>query len=124
MPDPRERMAKLMMQMRMFITNQGTCGNCTGWQLRSAELKNGPGANNIDVGSWEPMQGLMLMDDLFPHVTGGFRGRRLKVASIHVSRCHKLSQAAASCLKLVQAVISCSFSIHLGTSWNLMDQVR
>ena len=84
-PDPGQRVSDLLMRMKVFLKNQGTCGNCTSWEMRSAELKNDPTANNIDVGLWEPMQGLMLKDDLFPHVTGGFRGRTLKVASTNVS---------------------------------------
>ena len=43
------------------------------------------GANVVEVGTWEPMQGLVLEDDLFPHVTGGLRGRVLTVASMDVS---------------------------------------
>ena len=43
------------------------------------------GANVVEVGTWEPMQGLVLGDDLFPHVTGGLRGRVLTVASMDVS---------------------------------------
>ena len=43
------------------------------------------GANVVDVGLWEPMQGLMHKDHLFPHVTGGLRGRTLTVSSINVS---------------------------------------
>ena len=43
------------------------------------------GPNAVDVGSWEPMQGLVLKDDLFPHITGGLRGRVLTVASMDVS---------------------------------------
>ena len=43
------------------------------------------GPNAVEVGSWEPMQGLVLKDDLFPHITGGLRGRVLTVASMDVS---------------------------------------
>ena len=54
--------------------------------MKSAELVDvNQGANIVDVGMWEPMQGLVLKDDLFPHVTGGLRGRVLTVASFDVS---------------------------------------
>ena len=44
--------------------------------------------NQLEVGSWIISRGLDLRDDLFPHVTGGFRGRMLPVASIEVG-CNK-----------------------------------
>ena len=43
------------------------------------------GANVVEVGFWEPMQGLVHKDHLFPHVMGGLRGRALTVSSINVS---------------------------------------
>ena len=43
------------------------------------------GANVVEVGYWEPMQGLVHKDHLFPHVMGGLRGRALTVSSINVS---------------------------------------
>ena len=54
--------------------------------IQAAELVDmTSGANVVEVGTWEPMQGLVLGDDLFPHVTGGLRGRVLTVASMDVS---------------------------------------
>ena len=38
----------------------------------------------LDVGSWTTSVGLDMKDDLFPHVTGGMRGRRIMVASLEV----------------------------------------
>ena len=38
----------------------------------------------LEVGSWT-QRGLATRDSLFPHVSGGLRGRTLKVTSIHVS---------------------------------------
>jgi hypothetical protein len=43
--------------------------------------------NQLEVGSWIISRGLDLKDDLFPHVTGGFRGRMIPVASLEV-RCN------------------------------------
>ena len=38
----------------------------------------------LEVGTWTTSVGLLLKDDLFPHVTGVFRGRVIQVASIQV----------------------------------------
>jgi ionotropic glutamate receptor len=84
-PAPQIRAANIMEKIRTKLRTEGQCGNCTAWQMKSAELVDlNQGAAMIDVGGWEPMQGLMLKDDLFPHVTGGLRGRVFKVASINV----------------------------------------
>ena len=40
--------------------------------------------NKLEVGTWTTSVGLLLKDDLFPHVTGVFRGRVITVASIQV----------------------------------------
>ena len=40
--------------------------------------------NQLEVGTWIPTFGLALKDDLLPHVTGGFRGRNITVASFEV----------------------------------------
>ena len=61
------------------------------WIIKAAELLDlSKGANAVDVGLWESMQGLMHKDVLFPHVMGGLRGRTLTVASINVSHFMKL----------------------------------
>lgn len=81
-PDTTQRAADIMVKMKKMIETEGRCGNCTDWQMRAAELVNDEQANNLDVGSWRPMQGLRLKDDLFPHVTGGFRGREITVSAV------------------------------------------
>ena len=65
------------------------------------------GANVVEVGTWEPMQGLVLEDDLFPHVTGGLRGRVLTVASMDVSTFNSVKE---NCLFQLSA--KCSFDIN------------
>ena len=40
--------------------------------------------NKLEVGTWTTSVGVLLNDDLFPHVTGVFRGRVIPVASIQV----------------------------------------
>jgi hypothetical protein len=51
--------------------------------IKSAEVKDE--VRELDVGTWTLKGGLKLMDDLFPHVTGGLRGKQIKVASMHVN---------------------------------------
>ena len=85
-PKPWARMADIMNRLKKYLRLEGQCGNCVGWAMKSAELVDiEVGANMVDVGNWEPMQGLTLRDDLFPHVTGGLRGRVLTVAAIDVN---------------------------------------
>lgn len=58
--------------------------NSSTWNLLAAE--NGKKGKQIfEVGWWNPLTGLRMTDDILPHVTGGFRGRRIRVASMHVS---------------------------------------
>ena len=85
-PKPLNRAQELTAKIKGYINQEGRCGNCSGWTLKSSELvdlESGP--NVVEVGLWEPKLGLVLLDDLFPHVSGGLRGRQLTVASNHVS---------------------------------------
>ena len=85
-PQPEARSHKIVKQMKDLIKDEGRCGNCSGWTLKSTELVDlERGSNVVEVGLWEPKLGLQLFDDLFPHVSGGLRGRQLTVASNHVS---------------------------------------
>ena len=86
-PTPDARVADIMSRLKKYLRVEGHCGNCSDWAMKSAEvvvIGDGAGANVVDVGHWEPMQGLVLRDDLFPHVTGGLRGRVLTVAAVDV----------------------------------------
>ena len=38
----------------------------------------------LKVADWNPSTGLINYDDIFPHVSGKFRGRKLSLASIPV----------------------------------------
>ncbi|KAF6200681.1 hypothetical protein GE061_005125 [Apolygus lucorum] len=79
------------------------CDSCTEWIIRSSdswgqdfamkninERNNGYGkeTNNtagglLEVGYWQPRTGPVLVDNLFPNVIGGFRGRTMPIASVH-----------------------------------------
>ena len=71
-----------------MINDEDLCSGCITWGLEAVEIKGEKKFDFVDVGAWQPLQGLHLFDDLFPHVTGGFRQRVIAVASINVScRC-------------------------------------
>ena len=84
-PDPTEKANAMMAQLRLELSNKGTCGNCSLWKMSASEIMGIDTINNLDVGKWEPTQGLSLTDDLLPHVTGGLRKRRIRVTATDVS---------------------------------------
>jgi hypothetical protein len=51
--------------------------------IKAAEIKDE--VIDLEVGTWNLESGLHLKDDLFPHVTGGLRGKVIKIGSINVS---------------------------------------
>ena len=83
-PDRREKSNAMMVQLRLELRNKGICGNCSLWKMVASEVMGLDTINNLDVGKWEPTQGLSLTDDLFPHVTGGLRNRRIRVTATDV----------------------------------------
>jgi len=59
--------------------------NSSTWNILSVE--NGKkGKQVFETGWFNPVTGVRMTDDLLPHVTGGFRGRRIDVASMHVEK--------------------------------------
>ena len=61
------------------------CPRCRQWSLQAAEIGDYGKVSLLDVGRWLPGTGLQIDDDLFPHVTGGFRGRTIPIMSLEVS---------------------------------------
>ena len=84
-PDRREKSEAMMAHMRDLLREKGKCGNCSNWEMSASEIKENGFVNNLDVGKWEPTQGLLLQDDIFPHVTGGLRNRRIGYLAIRFS---------------------------------------
>ena len=84
-PDKKERSIAMVSQIRADLTETGSCGQCTHWKMKSAELKGLTEVNELNAGQWEPTQGLHLKDDLFPHVHGGLRKRLITVTAVNVS---------------------------------------
>lgn len=82
-PSDTERAVTVIENMKQLMINEAKCGKCSKWMMESVEVREANRIKPLDVGSWRPAIGLTLKDDLFPHITGGFRGRAITVASIH-----------------------------------------
>ena len=52
--------------------------------MEAAEILDEGSASRLDVGSWQPVIGVINTDDLLPHVRGGMRGRAIAVTSTNV----------------------------------------
>ena len=70
--------------LKTFLVDNGKCGNCTEWQMAAGEIRGADDTKILEVGFWRPVQGTLYKDDLFPHVTGGLRGRAVTITSIDV----------------------------------------
>ena len=77
-----ERHEKVAKSMKYYMETVGKCDNCSRWGMETVESKDATRVDILDVGTWTPA-GSTLRDDLFPHVKGNFRGRRIPVASVH-----------------------------------------
>ena len=66
----------------MFMS-LGTCGNCVKWKAEASEMQD-EGAYRLETAVWDTVLGFAIKDDLFPHVSGGLRGRRVTITSIEV----------------------------------------
>ena len=61
------------------------CSVCTSWAVQAVEIKDVEQFELLQVARWRPLVGLEIYDAFFPHVEGGFRGRKLRVTSVDVS---------------------------------------
>ncbi|KAK7084679.1 hypothetical protein SK128_009074 [Halocaridina rubra] len=73
-----------MNHCEMKLKESKECSKCTRWGIQAAEVKDAQKFELLRVADWNPTSGLALYDDLFPHVTGFFRGRTIPVASLHI----------------------------------------
>ena len=62
----------------------GTCGSCVEWKAEAAEIQTGEKARRLEVAQWSPALGFSIKDSLFPHISGGLRGRTVTITSIQV----------------------------------------
>ncbi|XP_022920713.2 ionotropic receptor 93a isoform X1 [Onthophagus taurus] len=90
-PTKSERRNFLLKSMKSYLSQNGECDNCTIWQMKAGDtwgrefLRNSSvlSVELLQVGYWKPREGPLMTDVLFPHVTHGFRGRRLSLAVVH-----------------------------------------
>lgn len=91
-PNKLERRNFLLKNIKVQLQT-GTCDNCTSWRFQAGDtwgreytkLATDNVAELIKVGYWRPSDGTSLIDELFPHISHGFRGRNLPFVSFHVS---------------------------------------
>ncbi|CAG0900474.1 unnamed protein product, partial [Darwinula stevensoni] len=82
-PSKADRAGNVADYVQSLIDGEERCSGCINWGLEAVEIKSETKFDFVDVGAWQPFQGLHLFDDLFPHVTGGFRKRVIAVASVN-----------------------------------------
>ncbi|XP_076061279.1 ionotropic receptor 93a-like [Oratosquilla oratoria] len=82
-PSTAERSTTVADKIKMKLVESESCFKCTRWGLQAGEVKSQDRFELLNVATWQPLTGLELKDDLFPHVTGGFRRRVIPVTSVH-----------------------------------------
>ena len=81
----------------------GTCGNCIDYKAEAGEIRSGERAARLETATWSPVLGFVIKDSLFPHVSGGLRGREVTITSIEVQSLISLTKrmenelSAAAC---------------------------
>ena len=66
-----------------MLVSLGTCGNCVTWKAEASEIQD-EGSYRLETAVWNIVLGFAIKDDIFPHVSGGLRGRRVTITSIDV----------------------------------------
>lgn len=91
-PTNTERKKMLLKRIILYFIQNGTCDNCTKWEFMAGETWGKEYQMNeqntieiIKVGEWKIGRGSIFTDELFPHITHGFRGIMLPVVSFHVN---------------------------------------
>ncbi|KAF5301510.1 hypothetical protein FQR65_LT08813 [Abscondita terminalis] len=90
-PTKYDRRNLLLQNIKTYLVEHSTCGNCTSWKLETGETWGNEYEKSattsvgdlLSVGSWRPSDGPALMDQLFPHVAHGFRKKTLPMISFH-----------------------------------------
>lgn len=80
---PKQEVATNMMATVRGLIEKGQCGKCITWKLEAGEVKTDETVR-LDVGMWQPVSGLQIKDDLFPHKSGGMRRKTIKIGAIDV----------------------------------------
>ena len=55
------------------------------WKAEAGEIRDGERAFRLETATWSPVLGFVIKDSLFPHVSGGLRGRDVTITSIQVA---------------------------------------
>uniref|UniRef100_T1HWR6 Uncharacterized protein n=1 Tax=Rhodnius prolixus TaxID=13249 RepID=T1HWR6_RHOPR len=87
-PTKQERREAILNFMKNKQDDIGTCDNCTLWYFKSSEswgmdYFHKGNASLLEVGYWAPKPGPVLVDELFPNIVHGFRGRSIPIATFH-----------------------------------------
>ncbi|XP_057661062.1 ionotropic receptor 93a [Diorhabda carinulata] len=90
-PTKSERRDFLLKNMKIHLSKNGVCDNCTYWKISTGETwgveyqavgeKSTPKLH--PVGVWRPSDGIEMTDVLFLHVSHGFRGKALPMVTFH-----------------------------------------
>ncbi|XP_069953211.1 ionotropic receptor 93a-like isoform X1 [Cherax quadricarinatus] len=81
-PSPASRASTIITAIKDKQEEVQNCSRCTHWGVQAAETRDTHRFELLNVADWQPLTGLALYDDLFPHITGGFRGRTIPVTSV------------------------------------------
>ncbi|KAH1009939.1 hypothetical protein HUJ05_004315 [Dendroctonus ponderosae] len=90
-PTKNERRKYLLEKIQKYLSDYGTCDNCTKWTIEAGEtwgreyqmLDEATNAELLAVGTWRPSDGPNMIDALFPHVAHGFRRKLLPLVTFH-----------------------------------------
>ncbi|KAF2346982.1 Ionotropic glutamate receptor L-glutamate and glycine-binding domain, partial [Trinorchestia longiramus] len=93
------------------VSGRQSCDSCTSWAAQAVEVMDVDRFELLQSARWLPQSGLAIYDSLFPHVTGGFRGRTIKVASIDYPPWQKLEEVGG---KVVG---------HSGLMFDILDEL-
>ncbi|XP_018027085.1 ionotropic receptor 93a [Hyalella azteca] len=88
-PTKAQRSEAIIKKIKDALTSMSRCHRCTSWEAQAVEVKDADRFELLKSARWTPLTGVTVYDDLFPHVTGGFRGRRIKVTSTDNPPWHK-----------------------------------
>ncbi|KAF2354013.1 Ionotropic glutamate receptor L-glutamate and glycine-binding domain [Trinorchestia longiramus] len=93
------------------VSGRQSCDSCTSWAAQAVEVMDVDRFELLQSARWLPQSGLAIYDSLFPHVTGGFRGRMIKVTSIDYPPWQKLEEVGG---KVVG---------HSGLMFDILDEL-
>jgi len=81
-PPKQTKSSGTIMRLKDYIRANGTCGNCVDYKAEAGEIRDGERAARLETATWSPVLGFVIKDSLFPHVSGGLRGREVTITSI------------------------------------------